>query len=407
MKAIKIIIVMLFLFISIIQAEGGKMRLAILDLQPKSVSPNTASMVSDLLRTELFNTGLFIVIERSEMQTILKEQEFQAGGCTDTECAVQIGRLLSANKMLVGTLGKLGEKYIINARIVDVEKGVMEFADNAKANSEGDLDTAVKEFAGKLANKISGKTGMVPYAELKKESHPAADKSRPSITTFIDVFGGLGWTKLDLKFSRYDPPLSKGEMDVYGSFSDTFTSISWEGLDTGRKMPLGFRMGYFFYNFGFAFDFFYSGSINVAKQITDYSINEIKGDNFSFQVDDYFKVEVYTFLMELLGRLPVSKALDIYGGGVFGISANTWNSPYIYGYTHTTSSFSRPSEETKSGLVFGAVAGLRWYFTNTFSLLGEGRWQKNSFEFTRNIDKEKDEARLTTISLLIGTGISW
>ena len=57
------------------------------------------------------NTGLFTVGERGEMDSILKEQGFQASGCTDIECAVKIGKLLSANKMLVGEIGKLGTKF--------------------------------------------------------------------------------------------------------------------------------------------------------------------------------------------------------------------------------------------------------------------------------------------------------
>ncbi len=157
MKIINFIILILIISMTLLNAQQDKMRLAILDLQPKNVSTPTASMVSDLLRTELFNTGLFMVVERGEMKSVLKEQGFQMSGCTETECAVEVGRLLSARKILVGTIGKLGERYIINARIVDVEKGVMEFGDKASAKSEGDLEGAVTEFANKLAGRITKK----------------------------------------------------------------------------------------------------------------------------------------------------------------------------------------------------------------------------------------------------------
>lgn len=146
--------VLLFILSSTMFAEQDKMRIAIMDLGASAVSPETAKMVSDLLRTELFNTGLFTVIERAEMEKILKEQGFQQSGCTENECAVQFGKMLSARKVLVGTVGKLGDSYIINARIVDVEKGVMEFAENTKVQSESDLDIGCKTFAIKLANRI-------------------------------------------------------------------------------------------------------------------------------------------------------------------------------------------------------------------------------------------------------------
>src|SRR5208283_1785118 len=140
------------LFSGLVKADDkgkaqDKMRIAVLNLEPKDVAANTADMVSDILRTELLNTGLFRVLERGEMNAILKEQAFQQSGCTETACAVKIGQLLSANKMLVGTVGKLGEKYIISGRIVDVEKGELEFSDNVQVYSEGALVDAAKELA--------------------------------------------------------------------------------------------------------------------------------------------------------------------------------------------------------------------------------------------------------------------
>lgn len=164
----KFIILILLVFLTAIinlYSQQEKIKLAILDLLPQHVPEPTALMVSDLLRTELFNTGLFRVIERSEMESVLKEQEFQISGCTETECAVQVGKLLSARKILIGTVGKLGKEYIINARIVDVESGEMEFADNTAVESESRLRQAVKEFAQKLSKKI-----------IEKRSKPREEK---------------------------------------------------------------------------------------------------------------------------------------------------------------------------------------------------------------------------------------
>ena len=176
------VILLVLLFSGVVKADDAiktdnksksqdKMRIAVLNLEPKEVSANTADMVSDILRTELLNTGLFRVLERGEMDAILKEQSFQHSGCTETACAVKIGKLLSANKMLVGTVGKIGEKFIISGRIVDVEKGELEFSDNVQVYSEGALVDAAKELAGRLAGRINGdiKTGFRTTKETTAE----------------------------------------------------------------------------------------------------------------------------------------------------------------------------------------------------------------------------------------------
>ncbi|MEW6557581.1 MAG: CsgG/HfaB family protein [Elusimicrobiota bacterium] len=142
------------------QEEGTteeKPRLAILDLGAQDVSAVYALKGSELLRTAIFNTGLFTVIERNEMQKIFEEQKLPLTGCVDEKCGIQIGRMLSANKILVGTIIKLGEKIIINARIVDVEKGKLDFAEKTSGTKVDELDIACDEFANKLAARITKK----------------------------------------------------------------------------------------------------------------------------------------------------------------------------------------------------------------------------------------------------------
>jgi TolB-like protein len=132
--------------------SGPKEMIAVMDFGAKDVPYSVAFSVSELIRTELINTGRYTVIERSQMKEILKEQGFQQTGCTDTSCAVQVGKLLSAKKILVGSVMRLGAKLIISGRVVDVERGVGEQGASGKANSVDELDTGVIEFINRLSD---------------------------------------------------------------------------------------------------------------------------------------------------------------------------------------------------------------------------------------------------------------
>ncbi|HPO44428.1 MAG TPA: CsgG/HfaB family protein [Spirochaetota bacterium] len=131
-----------------------KMQVAVLDLKPREVSKIVTGAVSDIIRSEMVKTGLFTVVERAQMNEILKEQGFQMTGCTDQACAVQVGKLLSARKILVGEINRVGKAFMITVRIVDVEKGVSEFAANEKAENEDVLDKAGAGITRKLAQNI-------------------------------------------------------------------------------------------------------------------------------------------------------------------------------------------------------------------------------------------------------------
>jgi len=133
------------------------MRLAVLDLEAKGVSKVIASSVSDLLRTEMVDTGQFIIVERSQMDNILKEHELQQTGCTDNSCAVQLGKILSAKKILIGEVNQIDSEVIITTRVVDVEKGIADFASSEKARNLNDFDRATKSLAAKLTERITGK----------------------------------------------------------------------------------------------------------------------------------------------------------------------------------------------------------------------------------------------------------
>jgi len=165
----KIIIISLILFFSINGYTEG-LRIAILDFAAGGVPDTTAKIFSDWLRTELINNKKLIIIERSAMTSIMKEQAFSMSGCTDTACAVEIGKILSANKMLIGSIQMWENKIVINARLVDVEKGIAEIAHRASYNSVKDLDREVVNFAQDLSSRIEGIPVVMRDADERNDS---------------------------------------------------------------------------------------------------------------------------------------------------------------------------------------------------------------------------------------------
>jgi len=149
-----IIILSSLILILSIPLRAERIRIAIMDFEAQDIAKNDAVKVSELIRNEMINIGKFVIIERSQMGMILKEQGVQQTGCTDISCAVEIGKVLSAKKILVGTVMKLGDSLIITGRIVDVEKGVAEFSEKEVARDKNDLYRAVGDFAEKLSKRI-------------------------------------------------------------------------------------------------------------------------------------------------------------------------------------------------------------------------------------------------------------
>ncbi|MBN2158365.1 MAG: hypothetical protein JW807_03145 [Spirochaetes bacterium] len=153
-------IVFLLVFILVVAQPimaAEKMTMAIMDFAAHDFRRADAVKVSELIRNELINSGAYILIERAQVDKILKEQGFQMTGCTDVTCAVQVGKLLSARKILVGSIMRIGDSIAITGRVVDVEKGIDEFSEKVTVSNHNDLISGVDEFCSKLTERITGK----------------------------------------------------------------------------------------------------------------------------------------------------------------------------------------------------------------------------------------------------------
>lgn len=127
---------------------------AVSDLNPRGIAANDASIITDRLRAELLQTGKVRVLERAEMDKILKEQAFQnSGACDQSECAVEMGKLLSVDRMMVGSVGRIGTLYTLSTRILDVRTGEVLFT--ATQDNDGRLEDLLVKTVPAIAARLS------------------------------------------------------------------------------------------------------------------------------------------------------------------------------------------------------------------------------------------------------------
>ncbi len=101
---------------------------AVLDFNVISgVKKIEAMALTSKFRGSLAKTQKYTVLERNEMETILKEQDVTLTDiCNTAECVVEVGKLLAAEKMIAGDIAKVGETYTIQIRLIDVTTSKIE-----------------------------------------------------------------------------------------------------------------------------------------------------------------------------------------------------------------------------------------------------------------------------------------
>jgi TolB-like protein len=121
--------------------------IAIIDFEGIGVSIDETRVLTQRLASELISLNVYQLFERSKVDQLLTEQKFQHSGCVDAACAVEIGKLVGVEHMVIGTVSKIGNTYSVDSRMIDVESGAsLISAEYSTQNSIDDVTTQGMEL---------------------------------------------------------------------------------------------------------------------------------------------------------------------------------------------------------------------------------------------------------------------
>ena len=77
----------------------------------------------DTLTNALSNIPEFIMIDRGQLNAVIKEQAFQQSGFSDNKSTTEIGKILGADILVLGSIQYFENEYRINAHFTEVKTG--------------------------------------------------------------------------------------------------------------------------------------------------------------------------------------------------------------------------------------------------------------------------------------------
>jgi formylglycine-generating enzyme required for sulfatase activity len=169
---------------------ADRIPIAILNLDAKGVKPSVAGVVTESVRYEFSKQKDFDLVAREKMDQLAREKAIQLSGCTDISCAVQIGKALNVKRMVVGSVGKLGQKYLVFLRVVDVEK------ENVECSDKGEGEVRVEEIPSLVPSPVRRISACLTGKPIPAESTevvgahggaPSSGEGAPAGMTFLRV----------------------------------------------------------------------------------------------------------------------------------------------------------------------------------------------------------------------------
>jgi TolB-like protein len=138
--------------------RGERVKIGIIEFQSlneEAKKDNLGKIVSEMLTTSFVNSEAFKIIEREQLQKVVREFQLSQSGIIDTSYAKQIGKIAGADAIVTGSVTKIGNDLRLDARIIDVESGIILTAEKSegKVNLKS-IGMMTDQIVAKLVNKF-------------------------------------------------------------------------------------------------------------------------------------------------------------------------------------------------------------------------------------------------------------
>tara|TARA_X000000950_G_scaffold129041_1_gene161169 strand:+ start:902 stop:2053 length:1152 start_codon:yes stop_codon:yes gene_type:complete len=118
--------------------------------QGAKISPDMAESV---LRVVTTKTEQFNVIDKLDLQEIIKENEIDVSNCFGKKCLLTVGKAAKVNKVITGSIESLGKKIVVTVKILNVQSGEY---DKVTVEEFINLDTEIQSMVQIVVNKALG-----------------------------------------------------------------------------------------------------------------------------------------------------------------------------------------------------------------------------------------------------------
>lgn len=241
---------------SVAQAQNreNQERIAVIAIDTKGLPTIDPIQMGNIVRTELDRLGKFEVIDRYDIEYLLKNAGITTENCYGKQCLVDVGKKIKADKMMTGAVEIYGEQIVINLKLIDVGSATVEKTQVLEfLNLKGQLTSMVGMTVKKMFDQAIDTESLTKLTKKfdyeSAVNNPENDRlnlsgPRMGFTLFTGQTGSiLKGLKKDGGFNAYPLMFQFGyQFEVQylnqGNFQALFEFIPIvTGLDQGKFLP--------------------------------------------------------------------------------------------------------------------------------------------------------------------------
>ena len=214
---------------------GSPLSIAVLpfDNSGKNIHSSMISITMDKLITRLVKTRRFKIIDRGAIEKIMQEQALSMTGMVDEASAVEAGRVIGADAIIIGNMVLMNDIVKVSVRLIDVETSETIVANDVDIINKN-VDRSMQKMAQMIDNDMPLVEGIIIKVDaeslildigsdlnLRKGTKCTVYKKGEEIIHPVtgEILGNNVTTLGEVVITQVQPKMSIAKITKEGSFS--------------------------------------------------------------------------------------------------------------------------------------------------------------------------------------------
>ena len=235
MRKLTLILAVLLCVANILTAQEtkGKPTIVVIPFDAKNIEQNDANVLFEVFTNEIAGTGKFKVVDRTKVDFIKKQHEFQNSDWSNDEKVAKLGNALNANIVVTGQLMPFKDKIVVSFRMLDVNTMEIVTSATARVSDTSEFFDKIPEIVKKLTGEIKSISMSSNITTSKTESSSVSTNvSTSKNTTTYNIGddgpgGGIIFYHSEAGFDVYEPDGSVKKCHYLEVSKFDLGKISW------------------------------------------------------------------------------------------------------------------------------------------------------------------------------------
>lgn len=136
-------------------SQTAKPTIVVIPFDVKGVSEDEAYVLFEIFQSEFANIGKAKIVDRSSLEKIKKQQEFQTSDWSNTDKVAEMGKALNASMVVTGQIMMFKSNIVTTIKLIDVNTTEIISSVVEKTSSTDDLYSKLSTMANRLSKKLS------------------------------------------------------------------------------------------------------------------------------------------------------------------------------------------------------------------------------------------------------------